>query len=75
MDLNSELTRVRVKNPLVIYIWAMENMRLNVLLKNKNVLKNSHGFILFISRGDFTKIQGVSNILYSLSLPKFMRRL
>ena len=34
MDLNSELTRVRVKNPLVIYIWAMENMRLNVLLKN-----------------------------------------
>lgn len=34
MDLNSELTRVRVKNPLVIYIRAMENMRLNVLLKN-----------------------------------------
>lgn len=34
MDLNSELTQVGVKNPLVIYIQAMENMRLNVLLKN-----------------------------------------
>ena len=34
MDLNSELTQVGVKNPLVIYIRAMETMRLNVLLKN-----------------------------------------
>lgn len=34
MGLNSELTQVRVKSPLVIYIRAMETMRLNVLLRN-----------------------------------------